>query len=108
MFTDKLKNFIKDQEHRVQKYYKIEDKKIFALIGMNKLTEEIGELAREILASQKIRHKDKVNNHNTETLSLEFADVIITTLILAQTTGIDLEKALKIKIEKVTKKYDNL
>ena len=106
MLTDQLKDFIKKQEQRVKQYYKVEDNKTFALMGMAKLTEEVGELACEILASQKIRHQDKLNNHNNETLSFEFADVIITTLILAQTTGIDLEKALKIKIEKITKKYE--
>ena len=106
MFTDKLREFTKKQEERVQKYYKIEDKNTFALAGMCKLTEEVGELSCEILASQKMRHQDKINNHNNETLSLEFADVIITTLILARTTGIDIEKALKTKIEKVTKKYE--
>lgn len=105
MFTDKLREFTKKQEQLVRQYYKVEDNKAFALMGMCKLTEEVGELSCEILASQKMRHQDKINNHNNETLSLEFADVIITTLILAQTTGVDIEKALKIKIEKVTKKY---
>ena len=41
-----------------------------------------------------------------ENLPDEFADVLITTLLLAQEMNVDIEKALEDKIKKIDKRYE--
>lgn len=53
-----------------------------------------------------MQRKQKLDNHNKDNLSEEFADVIITTLLLAKAMNVDIEKALERKIEKVNKRYE--
>ena len=53
-----------------------------------------------------MQRKQKLDNHNKDNLSGEFADVIITTLLLAKAMNVDIEKALERKIEKVSKRYE--
>jgi len=66
----------------------------------------LGELCDEILAHNSMQRKQKLDNHNKDNLSEEFADVIITTLLLAKAMNVDIEKALERKIEKVNKRYE--
>lgn len=70
-----------------------------------KLTEELGELCDEILAFGGNQRQDKLAKRNPDNLSEEFADVLITTLILAKTMNIDIEKSLRKKIEKINDRY---
>ncbi len=52
-----------------------------------------------------MQRKQKLKNLDKENLHGEFADVIITTLLLAKAMNIDIEKALEKKIEKINKRY---
>ena len=107
MFSKELTDFIKAQTERVKKYYDCHDPKMFALTSTVKLNEELGELCQEILATTGMRRKGKADKHNKQTLSEEFADVLITCLILANSLDIDVEKALLEKSQKVTSFYSN-
>ena len=101
-----LLKFIEIEDGRLKKYYggySDQEKRILARTV--KLTEELGELCNEILAHISFQRKQKLDNHK-ENLPEEFADVIITTLLLAKAMNIDIEKALKKKIEKVNKRYE--
>ena len=69
-----------------------------------KVTEELGELCEEILAFYKDQRKEKLDNLDKDNLSDEFADVVIVTLLLAKSMGIDIEKALEDKIAKIEKR----
>ena len=71
-----------------------------------KLTEELGELCNEVLAFNGDQRKEKLHNHNTDTLSEEFADVIIVALLLAKTMDVNVEEALRKKIEKIHRRYE--
>ncbi len=71
-----------------------------------KLNEELGELCSEVLASYWWQRKEKLDKHSKESLEHEFADVIITTLLLAKTMDVDIKKALTKKIEKINKRYE--
>jgi NTP pyrophosphatase (non-canonical NTP hydrolase) len=71
-----------------------------------KLTEELGELCNEVLAFNGDQRQEKLDKHDKNNLPNEFADVIITTLILAKAMNIDIEKALEKKIKKVNKRYE--
>ncbi len=71
-----------------------------------KLSEELGELCSEVLASGGDQRKEKLAHHNKLTLQNEFADVIITTLLLAQSLDVDIQQALEQKIEEINKRYE--
>lgn len=75
------------------------------LIETVKLNEEVGELCNDILGILKLQRKAKQKVFDKRNIYEEFADVIITTIVLAQTTGVDLERALKDKLDKIEERY---
>ena len=81
------------------------DLKTISLSGAVKLSEEMGELCNEILSFNNLNRKEKVKNFNKQNLADEFADVLITTLVLAHAMDVDIEKALKNKIEVAIKRF---
>ena len=101
-----LLKFIEIEDERLKKYYggySNQEKRILARTV--KLTEELGELCNEVLAHNSLQRKQKLDNHDKENLLEEFADVIITALLLAKAMNVDIEKALEKKIKKVNKRY---
>ncbi len=101
------------------KFINLEDKRIINKFGKNtptqkerilartvKLTEELGELCNEVLSFNKDQREEKLDNYDEDNLPNELADVIITTLLLAKTMEVDIEKALIKKIEKINKRYE--
>lgn len=106
MNSDDLLKFIDLEDRRLRdKFgnYPDEEKRILARTV--KLSEETGELSSEILSYNSLQRQEKINNHSVNDLANEFADVIITTLLLAKTTNIDIEEALKNKINKINDRY---
>lgn len=102
-----LQKFITKEDQRLREYYgNQEDKEKYILARTVKLTEELGELCDEVLSYTSTQRKDKLDEHDANNLSDEFADVVITTLLLAEIMNIDIEKALKQKIEKIDKRYE--
>lgn len=69
-----------------------------------KLSEEVWELSWEILKKIWKQRKEKLDNFSEENLKEEFVDVILTALILAKSLEIDINEALKIKLEKIEKR----
>lgn len=72
------------------------------LTNMVLLTEEVGELARIIArkyGEQSFKESDKVYN-----LSDEMADILFVLICLANQTGVNLTEALRINLEKKTKR----
>jgi NTP pyrophosphatase (non-canonical NTP hydrolase) len=69
-----------------------------------KLTEELGELCQEVLAHCSLQRKQKLEDYSKESLSEEFADVLITALLLAKSMDVNVEKALEEKIQKINKR----
>ena len=107
MELKKLLKFIEIEDEYLKKYYggySDQEKRILARTV--KLTEELGELCNEVLTHNSLQKKQKLDNHDKENLSEEFADVVITTLLLAKAMNIDIEKALERKVEKVNKRYE--
>lgn len=102
-----LLRFIQIEDERSKKYYgSYPDQEKRILARTVKLTEELGELCEEVLAHNSLQRKQKLENHNKENLPEEFADVIITTLLLAKAMNIDIEQAIEKKIEKINKRYE--
>jgi len=68
------------------------------LSNLARLTEEVGELAREM--NHRFGHKPKKADEPEQDLALELADVLFVLLVIANEQGIDLEKALAEVLEK--------
>jgi NTP pyrophosphatase (non-canonical NTP hydrolase) len=66
-----------------------------------KLSEEVGELSSEILWHTGFIRAEKKARYTPETLQHEFADVILTTIRLAKLMEVDIETALKNKMDKI-------
>ena len=104
MELKELLKFIELQDGRLKRYYNIDkDKQILARAV--KLAEEVGELSNEVLAHSSLQSKDKLEKIDKTNLSVEFADVIITTLLLAKAMDVDIESAIDNKVAKLNKKY---
>lgn len=85
------------------KLYSQEEKEI--LTKTVKLNEEVGELCNDILGILKLQRKAKMKNFDKRNIYQEFADVIITTIQLAQVAGVDIERAIEDKLKKIEKRH---
>ena len=70
-----------------------------------KLNEEVGELCNDILSVLKLQRKSKLEKFEKKNFYEEFADVIITTIQLANSAGVDIERAINDKMKKIEKRY---
>ncbi len=66
-----------------------------------KLNEEVGELCNDILAVLKLQRRAKLEKFDKRNFYEEFADVIITTIQLANSAGVDIERAIFDKLKKI-------
>jgi len=66
-----------------------------------KLQEEVGELANDVLAKLQLQRKSKLEAFNKVNMYQEFADIIISTLALANTLDVDVDRAVREKLEKI-------
>lgn len=97
-----LEDRIRELSAKIKPGYKIYSKEERAiLVETVKLNEEVGELCNDILGVLKLQRKAKQRKFDKRNIYEEFADVIITTIVLAQTAGVDLERALKEKLDKI-------
>ncbi len=104
MELKELLKFIEIEDQRLNEYYSHADHEKMVLARTVKLSEEMGELCEEILAHNSLQRTQKMKGHNAN-LPEEFADVIIVALLLAKSLNIDIESALKSKIEKINQRY---
>ncbi len=106
MDFEKLLQFISIQDKRIKEYYEnYPDQEKRILARTVKLTEELGELCNEILLFSSMQRSAKLKKRKEENLSEEFADVLITTLLLAKAMNVDVEDALEKKMIKVNKRH---
>lgn len=68
------------------------------LSNLARLTEEVGELAREM--NHRFGHKKKRTEEPQQDLAIELADVLFVLLVIANEQEIDLEEALERVLEK--------
>lgn len=59
-----------------------------------------------MLGFHALQRTEKIEDFSEQDVGGEVADVIITTLLLAETIDIDVESALENKIEAVEKRYE--
>jgi len=100
-----LLRFIETEDEKLKKRYSsyVNEEEII-LARTVKLGEEFGELCEVVLAYNSLQRKQKLDNHDKKNLPEEFADVVITTLLLAKTMNVNIEKALEEKMHKLNRR----
>ena len=94
---------IKEAQQTVDDWIKENGVRYFnELTNMAILTEEVGEVARII--ARKYGEQSFKNEEGEMDLANEFADVLFVLICLANQTGVDLTEALKINLDKKTKR----
>lgn len=102
-FADLLK-FVKEENERlIESYYKQYDEEKLLFSATVKLVEEVGELCQEVLNKSNAQRAEKLAAEND--LKNEIADVLITTLIIAELTGVDPQRALEEKVKKIEARH---
>ena len=99
-----INEFIKQEIKKLESYYDDKDEKELTMAMGFKVVEELGELFNEMLGHKGYQRKDKLENLNKEEIKKEFADVIFTILILAKRFGVDIEDAIKIKMQEIKRR----
>lgn len=102
MTLDELLKFVRKEHDRIIKYYGVANPSELKYPIMVKVTEEVGELAEAVLSFDGLQRKEKLKK--VKDVPDEIADVIITTLILANNCGVDIKKTLQKAIEKRNKR----
>ena len=105
MTLKKLLEFINLENQRILKHYGSPTKSEEILARTVKLGEEFGELCNEVMSFNGDQRKEKMDNYDKTNLPNEFADVVITTLLLAKSMDVDIKEALSKKIDKINKRY---
>lgn len=101
MISKDLFKFIDQVSKNLDKKFSEFSKKEKILSHSVKLTEEVWELSSEVLVSIWKARVEKLQNYSKSDLEAEFADVILTTLILAKDLDIDINKSLIDKINSI-------
>jgi len=90
----------KVSEGRSKEYYQITTPQEKEILTMTvKLNEEVGELCNDILSILKLQRKSKLEKFDKRNIYQEFADVVLTTLQLASSAKVDIERAVEDKIK---------
>lgn len=105
MLYKRLLKFIDKQDKRLNTRDKEQEtnSSVQILARTVKVNEEMGELCNEVLSFQGMQRQEKLAQHNVQTLSDKYADVLITLLLLAKSLNIPVAKALKQKIQCLNK-----
>jgi len=105
MTLEEFRQFIDAQHEFFRKEKKQTEKdRIFA--RTIKLGEEYGELCDAVLASVGDQRKTKLAKEKPGNLESEFADVMIVLFMLAKAMGVDVMKALDVKVKKIKEKHN--
>jgi len=100
-----LLRFIEVEDRKLEKRFgNLSNKEEVILARTVKLGEEFGELCEEVLTYNSLQRRQKLDNHDKESLGEEFADVIITTLLLARSMNVNIETALETKMQKLNQR----
>src|SRR5581483_8994663 len=101
-----LQEKVKVLNEKIKPHYKLysqEEKEI--LTKTVKLNEEVGELCNDILSVLKLQRRSKLERFDKKHIYQEFADVIITTIQLAVSSGVDIERAVNDKLKVIEERY---
>ena len=101
-----IQNLLKSYEMKLRiPFHSLTKKEKDILARTVKLSEEVGELSNDILAILSLQRESKLQKFNKKNLYEEFADVILSTIILANALKVDISRATKDKMKKVLGVY---
>jgi len=104
METQNLIDFAKMEHERLVTHFKVKGDPKTRYTMLAKLMEEVGELSEAILKTDALQRGEKLRE--PPDLAGEFADVILSTMVLSQELKIDMQAALQTKIAKIrARKY---
>lgn len=98
MTLEETLEFIKEEHARLLKFYRVKDQKLRYLICL-KITEEMGELAEEILSLEKVQRQEKLAKWKNK-VGDELGDVLITLLLLAENLNVNIAQEMANSIKK--------
>ena len=98
MLTEEFLRYIDLEDRRLKERFPGLDAEKARLARTVKLSEEMGELADQILALSGLQRKEKLQNSSRSALAKEFADLVITTFLVAKSADVDIIQALEEKI----------
>ncbi len=102
MEIKEINEFIESEIKRLEERYSDKDDKELTMAMGFKVVEEIGELFEELLKHKGYQRKSE--HFDEENLKKEFADVIFIVLTIAKKFNVDIEEAIKIKMEEMKKR----
>ncbi len=106
MNFNNLQEIIKVMDENKKPHYKLYTQREKEILTKTiKLNEEVGELCNDILSVLKLQRKSKLDKFDKRNFYEEFADVIITTVQLANSAGVDVNRAITDKIKKIEARY---
>lgn len=101
-----IQNLLKSNEMKLRIPFNSLTKKEKDILARTvKLSEEVGELSNDILSILSLQRESKLLKFNKKNLYEEFADVILSTIILANSLKVDISRATKDKMKKVLGAY---
>ncbi len=99
---------VKEITSQTQPDYSIDSKQDQEILAKTvKLSEEVGELCNDVLGILKLQRQSKLDHFDKDNIYQEFADVIISLMSLASSAGVDLERAITDKLEKIEKRVQS-
>jgi NTP pyrophosphatase (non-canonical NTP hydrolase) len=78
--------------------------KVLARLG--KITEELGELHSAVHGEFHLHRADKQQQHHTEDVAKEWADVFNTVILAGMTLGLDMPKVIDERLQEIYQRYD--
>jgi NTP pyrophosphatase (non-canonical NTP hydrolase) len=97
---------LSDLQHRVDEWVsQFEEGYFHPLTNLARLTEEVGELAREV--NHRFGEKTKKREEPEGDLALEMADILFVLICMANREGIDLQEAFDRMMAKVESRDDS-
>jgi NTP pyrophosphatase (non-canonical NTP hydrolase) len=97
---------VKDAQRRVEAWIKQFEEGYFdPLTNMARLSEEVGELAREV--NHRFGQKTKKATEPEGELAMEMADILFVLICMASREGIDLDEAFDRMMKKVETRDEN-
>lgn len=103
---NKIKKFIDRTDKKLRKQFAGLDEEKRALAATVKMVEEVGELCEEVLLHKNLQRQKKIEKSNKHNINGEFADVLITLLLLAKLMKVDIDKAMSDKMKKIDERYE--
>lgn len=101
-----LQRQLREREQQIRiKFVSLTKREKDILLKTVKLSEEVGELSNDILSVLSLQRKSKLDAFDKTNLYEEFADVVLGVCSLANTMRVDIDRAVKEKLQKIFDVY---